>query len=319
MTKANKIRITTNALNILSDFELNLDTANPETNKHAVKIIGYGEMSTVFIFKEKPLAGIAFKRMALFETEAEATYYEKLYLEYHEILSKIGIVTPDYGCHKVTSRQGKPVLYLSQKLLAPESICHKLIHTINIKEANTLLLKVLETMAKVVKYNAKNPGNEIGLDGQLSNWSFSLNKKDSLRYLDTSTPLMKKNGAEQLDANLFLRICPSMLVWVIKLFFLKDVVTRYYNFRLIIIDLIANLFKEKKQELIAPFLIIANTYLQKNYPQIKSITEKEIIAYYKEDALIWRIFLLFRKIERFFRTKILRRPYNLILPGKINR
>lgn len=317
--KARKISISPKALQILADFELQLDTSNPEGGKYAVKIIGYGEMSTVFKFEEKLLSGLAFKRMALFETEAEAAAYEKLYLAYHEILNTNGVFTPDYGCHKVLSAQGKPVLYLSQKLLQPESIGHKLIHLVDEKKAGVLLGEILQTIDKVMQYNANNVGEEIGIDGQLSNWSFMLNKKGSLRYLDTSTPLMKKNGIEQLNTDLFLRICPSSLVWIIKLLFLKDVVTRYYDVRLVIIDLIANLFKEKKADLLSSYLQIANKFLRSKYPQLKPVTEKEVVDYYRQDALIWRIFMLFRRIEKFIRQKILRRQYNLILPGKVSR
>ena len=36
-------------------------------------------------------------------------------------------------------------------------------------------------------------------------------------------------GAEQLNAELFLRSAPSFLAWILRLLFLEDVVDRYYD------------------------------------------------------------------------------------------
>ena len=51
----------------------------------------------------------------------------------------------------------------------------------------------------------------------------------------------------------------------------------------------------------------------------KAITEKEIVSYYREDATIWRVYLAFRKIDRYLHLKILGKPYVYILPEKIKR
>jgi hypothetical protein len=53
--------------------------------------------------------------------------------------------------------------------------------------------------------------------------------------------------------------------------------------------------------------------------EIQPIDQKEVESYYREDALIWTLYLSFRRIDRFLRTKILRREYPYILPGKIQR
>lgn len=108
-------------------------------------------------------------------------------------------------------------------------------------------------------------------------------------------------------------------MWIIRLFFLKDVLNRYYDLRLVIIDLIANLYKEKKVDLIDPFIEEASAFLRKRYPDLKPIRRKEVDACYKEDAWIWRIFLAFRKLERFVKTEIQGKEYKLILPEKIER
>ena len=50
-----------------------------------------------------------------------------------------------------------------------------------------------------------------------------------------------------------------------------------------------------------------------------AVTEEEIRSYYREDALIWTLYLSMRKVDRFLRVRLLRRGYSYILPPKIER
>ena len=78
--------------------------------------------------------------------------------------------------------------------------------------------------------------------------------------MDTSTPLFRVDGVEQLDPELFLRSAPSFMVWIIRLLFLEDVMTRYYDFRRVAMDLIANFYKEQRPELIPDLIETANEF-----------------------------------------------------------
>jgi len=113
----------------------------------------------------------------------------------------------------------------------------------------------------------------------------------------------------------------SFLVWLIRWLFLEEVMTRYYDFRRVTIDLIANFYKEQRPEFIPMLMDTANRFFAAQEAQsgMAPITQKEIVSYYREDATIWRVYLAFRKIDRFLHLKILRRPYVYILPGKIKR
>lgn len=315
--KAVEITLGADGLDALSRFEAELDPANPEAGSLSPRILGYGEMSTVFAFDHAALKGLAFKRMAVFESESEIEAYQKNYRAYHLALANAGIFTPDYGCAR-GRRGNKPILYAFQRMLDPARIAHRYIQTCSAAEASTLFAHILERFRAVFARNQETRGQiELGLDGQISNWA--LLDDNSLVYLDTSTPLMRLQGVEQLDPELFLRVCPSYLVWIIRLFFLKDVLNRYYDLRLVIIDLIANLHKEKKKDLIEPFLSLANSFLQEHFPAVRPIVPREIDAYYSEDARIWRIFLAFRRLERTVKTRIQKKEYALILPGRIDR
>ena len=311
-------------------FEKNLNPQKPEMNAFKARIIGYGEMSTVLNFDYPDLSGLAFKRMPLFRNMDEICKYESNYKEYNNTLIKLGIKIPKYGSVSIKGRNNNMVLYLFQELLPDYCIANKIIHNINVKHSILIFKEILNILSSIHKHNLKARQNsnliELGFDVQLSNWAVRNYNPDaniiqddiSLLFFDTGTPLMKKVGIEQIDPELFLRICPSSLVWIIRRFFLKDVLSRYYDLRLIIIDLIANLYKEKKEQLIESFINVGNDYLIRNWPDILPITGKEIRNYYREDALIWKLFLAFRKMERFIQTKM-GKPYEIILPEKIER
>jgi len=51
----------------------------------------------------------------------------------------------------------------------------------------------------------------------------------------------------------------------------------------------------------------------------KPLTVDEVDKYYREDKVIWSVYLSFRRIDRWLTTQIFRRRYEYILPGKIKR
>ena len=81
-------------------------------------------------------------------------------------------------------------------------------------------------------------------------------------------------------------------------------------------DLAANLYKEQQPALIPLTVKIINTIVSDN---MKALTEAEVAQYYRQDKLIWTLFLAFRRLDRWVTTKLFRRRYEFILPGKIVR
>jgi hypothetical protein len=148
-------------------------------------------------------------------------------------------------------------------------------------------------------------------DGQLPN-------PITLQYLDTSSPLMQKNGVEQLDVELFLRSAPSFLRWLLRWLFLEDVATRYYDMRQVIIDLLGNLYKEQLPDLVPSCVTIANQFLGDGFSTVATITVKDVESYYREDAMIWRIYLTSRRFDRWLH-RLFGKPYPYVLPGHIKR
>ena len=133
--------------------------------------------------------------------------------------------------------------------------------------------------------------------------------------------MYRKNGVEAMEGELFLKSTPSFLRFLIKAFFLQEVLDRYYDWRLVTIDLIANFFKEQKPEIIPKLIRRINRFFKEeaNEFEIEPIQFEEVYKYYKNDKLIWVIFQNARRLDRYLKTKLLKKKYNFYLPEKIKR
>ena len=310
----------------LQEFEQGLNPSKPDQSKIPAQVLGYGEISTVFSIDAGD-GQLAYKRIPSFKNMTEATDYVALYDESVVVFAEIGI---ELAPGKMVAFEGVngryTVIYLVQNKLNPHTIAHKVIHQLDSAQASALIVGIFGEFDKVFDFNIQNQGTiEVGFDGQLSNWAVTgfdaengnLPEPLNLVYLDTSSPLLRRDGVEQLDGEIFLRSAPSFLAWGLRKFYLDDVMTRYYDLRQVTIDLLANLFKEQKPELVPDLLRMANTRWANN-ALFSPITLDDIESYYKEDAFIWRLYLGSRRFDRSLHH-ILRKPYPYILPGKIKR
>lgn len=294
-------------LKTLCDFEARLNIRQPENSPNPAKILGYGEISTVFAIQA--LSGYAFKRLSIFHDIAEIEAYQVTHEDYIHHLTHAGIQVIPFGIVVIEGQDGLPIVYIVQKQLASSTFAHHLLRTE--ENSDMVFSKILDALSTLWNFNRQQNQIQLGLDGQLSNWAIM---DDQLLYVDTSTPLFRINGQEQLNPKLFLRPAPQFLRWVLEWFFMDDVVGRYYDFRKVVIDAIANLHKEQLPSLITPFIEASHPYFPNN-----SISEEEIRSYYKEDSFIWSLYFNLRKFDRFLTNSILRGEYRYILPDKIKR
>lgn len=314
----------------LQEFENGLNPAKANNKGFDFEILGYGEISTVFAIN---YGGIgkqwAFKRLPIFKSLKQAEDYVQFYKSYNYKLENIGIKLPECDGMAVKGHKGAYVAYLAQKRLGGKSIAHKLLHLLPNEQIVLMIDLVLQQVLKVWNHNKQHPELILGIDAQISNWALkeydehnlAITKYSNLYFIDTSTPLMQLNGKEQLDAELMLTSAPGFIRPILRKFFLDDVLTRYYSFRDITIDILANLIKEQRPDLIDVCLPEMNRFFKEHFEIIgeKPLEAKEVFSYYKEDKLIWTIFLATRRFDRFMQTKLLRKRYEFILPGKIKR
>ena len=317
-------------LTLLDEFERGLNVRRPEQSQIPARVLGYGEISTVLEIQSARAWNLAYKRMSMFRDEAEAVKYEALYREYVDVLqNRIGVQVVAGELVKLRSRHDKTIVYIAQERLPSDTIAHRAIRSLPESEVRRLIQAVLRETGKVFDYNRAHARElELGLDGQISNWAIvdfdsatqQLPAEIKLTYLDTSTPLMQKGGQEQLDAELFLRSAPFFLVWLLRLLYLEEVLTRYYNLRRVLVDLVANFYKEQRADLVPALVDLVNEACAAEIQagQFKPLSTQEVAAYYKQDAQLWSVYLAARKTDRALH-RLVRKHYPYILPEKIVR
>jgi hypothetical protein len=323
-------------LALLEEFERGLDPRWPEQSEIPARVLGYGEISTVFAIghgshpQAKGLEGLAFKRLPLFHNATEVEAYQVAYEEYNRLLDEeIGLRLPAFSYVCFADQADRPIFYIIQQQLPSSSIGNQALHLLPTRMVPILVRRVLQELRRVWEFNQRQDRLQVAIDGQISNWAIEgfdpqaphVDQATALTYLDTSTPLYRVEGVEQLDAELFLRSAPSFLTWILRLLFLEDVMNRYYDFHRVVVDLVANFHKEQRPDLIPDVVGVVNEFFANEAAEldIELVTEKEIRSYYREDAMIWRLYLSMRRLDRLIRTKVLRREYPYILPGKIKR
>ena len=301
---------------LLRRFEEGLNPRKPDKSIIKARIVGYGEISTVFQIDNDNT--VVYKRLPLFKDMVSAKSYEYLYHEYCGLLERLDILLPENGT-AIIAVPGRPiVLYIGQTMLPPERFGHRLIHSQKEECIEQLIKLIIATSEKTWRFCEENrPGIEIALDAQLSNWVFIEDGEAPVLYfIDVSTPFIKKNNHNQLNPDLLLQAAPKPLRKLLKWLYADKMMNRYYDPQKNMTDLAANLFKEQKPELIPLFIDIINHTLPTG---VEAVTRKGVESYYKEDKFIWELFLRLRHIDCQITTKLFRQRYEFILPGKIKR
>ncbi len=316
-------------IEILKKLERSIDIYNPENGEVPIKILGYGEISLVFELLNSS-EQIAYKRIPIFDNEMQVERHIWAYNEYNRLLKEdVGINLPEYDVAWFKDEEGKIQFYCVQEKFPAESVGNKVIHKLSDQDIKTLILLVMREMKKVWDYSKNHNTIDLGLDGQISNFAIvgfdpnspKVDLDSKLIYFDTSTPMFRVDGNEAMEAVLFLKSAPSFLRWLLKALFLEETIGRYYDWRKVTIDLVANFFKEQKSELIPELINLVNKFFQEEAKdfKIEPLTLEEIEKYYKSDSRMWVIFQKVRHFDRFLKTKIFKKKYDFFLPGKIER
>lgn len=301
---------------LLARFERGLDPQHPEASRLPACILGFGEISSIFAIDGIP--EVAFKRLPIFHTAAEGEAYADMFRTYCRHLVAAGLTLPGQATAVVPMTAGGAALYIAQVRLPGASFGHHLIHREQRGSVLGFIRTVVAAIDRVWAFTAAHrPRLELALDGQLSNWARHPGAPGrALVYIDTSTPLFRLEGREQLDPEKLLKSAPAPLRWILRRFFLTDVMNRYYDYRSVLTDLIANLHKEQRPDLIGPVTETVN--------HCAALLEQPIEAavvnrYYRSDRIIWSLFLAFRRLDRWSSRHLLGRRYEFILPGSIQR
>jgi hypothetical protein len=316
-------------IDLLKELERTIDTIHPEEGKIPIKVLGYGEITLVFEIVDDP-QNYAYKRLPVFESPEQAQKHEHVFREYNRLLNEeLHINTPPFDVIWFENDDGKVIFYGVQEKVLSESVGNKVIHQVGNDEAALLVHLAMKEMKKVWSFNRNNKEIDIGFDGQISNFAIQnynpkspkVDENSKLIYIDTVPPFYRMNGNEAMEIALLTKSMPWFVRGLLKAIFLQDLIDRYYDWRLVSIDLAANFFKEQRSELVSSLVETINKFFEEeaNDFTIEPLSFEEVEKYYKSDKFIWALYQRMRLFDRFIKTKILRKKYDYYLPGKIKR
>ena len=307
---------------VLERFESELDPARP-TRSPGIEIIGFGEVSTVFSLARVP--GRVCKRMAGFRDVEAARRYAALVQRYAEWLGAGGVRAADTEVVLVERRARAPVVYLLQARLDPAGFGNQILRHGSESLLVDCLERVLAGIGGLLRSNReRDDGRAVTVDAQLSNWHFAREPGrigDPL-LVDVGTPFVRRDGVDEIGPELFLAaVPPGIRSYYRRARAVERYLDAFFDARSLLVDALANFHKEGRLDRIPLALERVNRWLLEEARDLGGapIHREEVERYYRDDAKTLELYLKARRVDRFVRTRLLRRRYDFILPGAIRR
>ena len=288
---------------VLVELERGVQKALRSGDDEHLHILGYGEISCVLSVTSRGRA-YAVKRLPPFESEEAYQAYGRVFYEYLDALSRAGVEPVRSHLQVVTGEGRRVQAYCIQPRHEAESLGPNFLAACGLEEGRRFISEVVAATAGCVD-------KRLGLDAQLSNWVAT---DQGVRYLDVTTPMLRdESGAPLLDTKLFLLALPWALRGLTDIFLVDEIMKQYHDRRRALLDMAANLHKERLQQWIPEVIGVANGHVE------PPMTVEETRDYYRRDARMWAILLWLRRMDRAWQLHVRRRPYPFLLPGEIER
>jgi len=301
-------------------LERRLDPARPTERATGVEILGYGEVSAVLGLEGLP--GRVLKRMSGFPNADAARAYADLVERYVSSLRLLGVPVVETDLVRLEPDRGRHVVYGVQPRLDPARFGHAILRREPLEGVLPLLERVLGLLRGVLDANAaRTDGLEIALDAQLSNWHWPEDAALPM-LIDVGTPFTRRRGVLEIGVDLFLRAYPVPMRWYLRRTrAVESYLDAFFRFDTTVIDLLGNFVKEGMRERIPGAVAFVNEWIarQPDGARLGRIDEAAVRSYYRKDASTLELALRARKLARFLNTRVLRRRYDFILPGRIER
>jgi hypothetical protein len=308
---------------VLAELERRLDPAAPERTD-GLTVIAYGEVSACL--RVAGLPGFVSKRMSGFADAAAAQRYVDLVGEYLAALASAGVAVVDTHLVPVARHGRPPVVHLVQPELPADTLGHRLLVAADDATVVDAVGRVLATTMRVATANRdRGDGLEVAVDGQLSNWSFGPAAEigPGPLLVDVGTPFMRRGGRHLID----IRWLESPIPPVVRSYYhrrglVAAYLDDYFDPRLVAVDLVGNFHKEGRPDRVPLGVDVVNRWLAEDASMLgplPPVTVDEVERYYRSDADLLALYLRLRRADRFLRTRVLRRPYDFVLPGPVRR
>jgi hypothetical protein len=314
-------------MQLLARFEAGLDPRRPEHGAVPARVLHHGEMSTIMTIGGRGAPALVYKRLPAFLTPDEAGHFEALHRRYVKTLGeRAGVKVAASTTVRLPDATGRyHVVYVVQELVPEDAVCHMATYRMSPADVGRLMMGILNETAKVFDLNRSTGDTELGFDADMSNWAITgydadrggLPDRFKLVFLDTNTPLMRRNGRELFDVEPFLRPAPAAVLPLIRRAVLPDLMSRYYDFRRMALELVGRFFDEGRHELVPSMIDAVNWFFlaERRENHFQPVTVEEVKRFHRWDRFIWRAFTLLCRIDRRFKVAG-RKAYPYILPAR---
>jgi hypothetical protein len=296
-------------VDVLPDAELRalddlVERALAGGEEAGLRVLGYGEISLVLGWPpESPR--FACKRLPVFRSRGRFEAYRATLERYLEAIESAGVHPVRTEMRAVEVDRGRVAGYVIQPMLPAETLVPAVLSRADPAEGHPLVREVVDAAAAAVS-------PRLGLDAQLANWAWEGGR---LTYFDVSTPLIwSEEGRSLLDMELLAEAYPGILRWPLRRLVAPGILDTYRDLRKVYLDLAGNLIKERLDPWLPAFLEQLNRHLVE-----RPLDAAEVRRYYRSDARLWEVLLRLRRLDRFWRRRVRRRPYPLLLPKRIER
>jgi hypothetical protein len=213
------------------------------------------------------------------------------------------------------------VVYLVQPALPPDTLGHELLRTGDDETVASCIDAVLDAVGRLHVASGGADEVEVAVDGQLSNWSFT--ERDTPVLVDVGTPFLRRGGVHVLDLELLHRpVPPGIRAYYRRRGEVRAYLDEYFEPRLVAVDLLGNFHKEGRPDRIPLGVDVVNRWFGAHAGVVGEqvpIDVAEVDRYYRKDADLLALYLRLRKGDRFVRTRLLRQPYDYVLPEHVQR
>lgn len=305
----------------LRAFEDRFDPARP--NGSLLEVLGHGRFMTCFTIEG--METVALKRLPPFPNASARALYERALNAYHMLLrDTVGLNVVEQRCIPITNAAGEYVLYIAQLRQPADAMVDRVLARCSDEEAAAVFAAIVRNVLRVwyrneIEKELEVPGSVMGLDAQLSNWAVAVEdgRVVDMMYLDTGTPFFRRLDQDHLEPGLFLSGLPMAFARSTRHRYIVDVLTRYYDLRIVLIDLVAGLYAIDQVARVPLALEVVNHVVTTEAAdlRIEPITLREVERFAGDDRRYWRRFLSLSRFKRFTSTRIFRRKYPFLLPG----
>jgi hypothetical protein len=267
-------------------------------------VLGYGEVCSVLRL-DAPGGPYAAKRLPPFRRQSGLDRYQRVFAAYAAHLDAAGVRLAPTEVRALPARHGLRPAYAIQPIYPPERVAPAYLRACDVASGRVLADQLVDAVMRVAS-------PRVGFDAQLANWV--IDGDGGLRYIDLTTPLLRdERGREQLDVGVFVRSLPWGVRSLARVAAPRLVLRHFYRPRRILLDVTANLHKERLAQWIPIFVAAAHRRLEHPF------TARHVDLYYRGISLMWEVVQQMRRLDRAWQLRVRRRPYRFLLPHPTRR